>query len=70
MSYFEEYDPYTGERSSFGGIAEAAAEYHLRGEPCPWDCYRCDPADAYYGDEEPLPVVEEPAQILLEEPPF
>lgn len=35
MSYYEEYDPYTGERSSFGGIAEAAAEYHLRGEPCP-----------------------------------
>lgn len=43
MSYFEEHDPSTGERSSFGGIAEASAEYHARGEMCPWDCWRCDP---------------------------
>jgi hypothetical protein len=41
MTYFEEYDARTGERSSFGGIAEAAAEYHARGEMCPWDCARC-----------------------------
>jgi hypothetical protein len=57
MSYFEEIDPVTGERSSFGGIAEAAAEYHARGELCPWDCARCvgawwdDPTDYVSWDE-------------------
>lgn len=53
MSYYEEYDPYTGERSSFGGIAEAAAEYHARGEMCPWDCWKCGPeSDPEYWAEE------------------
>lgn len=41
--FFVEIDPHTGETGTFGGIAEAAAEYHARGEMCPWDCWRCDP---------------------------
>lgn len=49
--YFEEYDPSTGERSSFGGISEAAAEYHARGEMCPWDCWRCELGAAQESDE-------------------
>lgn len=71
MAYYVEVDPYTGETSTFGGIAEAAAEYHLRGEPCPWDCVRCDPGMwEYYGDEEPLLVAEAAEEVPLEEPPF
>lgn len=56
--YYEEFDPFTGERSTFGGIAEAAAEYHARGEMCPWDCYRCDRGSDDYESwgYEPEPV--------------
>jgi len=39
---YTETDPFTGETSTFGGIAEASAEYHARGEYCPWDCWRCE----------------------------
>lgn len=63
--YFVEVDPFTGETSSFGGIAEAAAEYHARGELCPWDCARCDPASYEY-DEDPLTALSEEALARLE----
>ena len=39
---YTETDPVTGETSTFGGIAESAAEYHARGEMCPYDCARCE----------------------------
>ena len=51
MSYYFETDPFTGETSSFGGMAEAAAEYHNRGETCPFDCSRCDISDGYDFEE-------------------
>lgn len=73
MSYFEEYDPFTGERSSFGGIAEAAEEYHRRGEPCPFDCWRCDVGSMmeHYEEMEHYETrAVEPDWGNLPEPPF
>lgn len=62
MSYYTETDPITGETSTFGGIAESAAEYHARDEICPYDCARCE-----YRATHANPAPEAPAPDLATE---
>lgn len=41
---FEDYAP-------TATIADAAAQYHAQGLPCPWDCARCQPPEPdQYGE--------------------
>lgn len=77
MSIYIETDPFTGETSTFGGIAEASAEYHARGEYCPWDCWRCEQMATWEPDTRtPEQVAADAADFYAErdaaipEPPF